>query len=55
MLSYNIKDQPRTSHAPWTNGLVDDMNRSLTEYLRCIINGKDKIKQNGQQMLNSFL
>ena len=31
----------RTSHAPWTNGLVEGMNRSLQEYLRCIINGND--------------
>ena len=26
---------------PWTNGLVEGMNRSLQEYLRCIINGND--------------
>ena len=38
---YNIKHKPRTSSAPWTNGLVDCMNRSLQEYLRCIINGND--------------
>ena len=38
---YNTKDKPRTSHAPWTNGLVEGMNRSLQEYLRCIINGND--------------
>ena len=38
---YNIKHKPRTSHAPWTNGLVEGMNRSLQEYLRCIINGND--------------
>ena len=37
----NIKHKPRTSHAPWKNGLVDGMNRSLQEYLRCIINGND--------------
>ena len=36
---YNIKHKPRTSRAPWTNGLVEGMNRSLQEYLRCIING----------------
>ena len=35
----NIKHKPLTSHAPWTNGLVEGMNRSLQEYLRCIING----------------
>ena len=35
---YNIKHKPRTSHSPWTNGLVEGMNRSLQEYLRCIIN-----------------
>ena len=38
---YNIKHKPRTSNAPWTNGLVECMNRSLKEYLRCIINGND--------------
>ena len=38
---YNIKHKPRTSRAPWTNGLVEGMNRSLQEYLRCIINGND--------------
>ena len=38
---YNIKHKPRTSHAPWTNGLVEGMNRSLQEDLRCIINGND--------------
>ena len=38
---YNIKHKPRTSHAPWTNVLVEGMNRSLKEYLRCIINGND--------------
>ena len=38
---YNIKHKPRTSHAPLTNGLVECMNRSLLEYLRCIINGND--------------
>ena len=38
---YNIKHKPRTSHAPWTNGLVEGMNRSLQEYLRCIINEND--------------
>ena len=38
---YNIKNKPRTSQAPWTNGLVKDKNRSLHEYLRCIINGND--------------
>ena len=42
-LLYNIKHKPRTSHAPWTNGLVEGMNRSLQEYLRCIINGNDTI------------
>ena len=38
---YIIKHKPRTSHAPWTNGLVEGMNRSLQEYLRCIIIGND--------------
>ena len=38
---YNIKQKPRTSHAPWTNGLVEGMNRSLQEYLRCILNVND--------------
>ena len=39
---YNIRNEPRTSHAPWTIVLVEGMNRSLQEYLRCIINGNDK-------------
>ena len=38
---HNIKHKPRLSHAPWTDGLVEGMNRSLQEYLRCIINGND--------------
>ena len=38
---YNIKHKPRTSHAPWTNGLVEGMNPSLEEYLRCIKNRND--------------
>ena len=38
---YNNKHKLRTSHAPWTNGLVEGTNRSLQEYLRCIINGND--------------
>ena len=38
---YTIKHKPRTSHAPWTNGLVEGMNRSLQENLRCIIYGND--------------
>ena len=38
---YNIKHKPRTSHAPWTYGLVEGLNRSLQEHLRCIINGND--------------
>ena len=38
---YNIKHKPRTSHAPWTNGLNEGMNRLLQEYIRCIINGND--------------
>ena len=37
----NIKHKPLISHAPWTNGLVEGMNRSQQEYLRCIINGND--------------
>ena len=39
---YNIKHKIRTSHAPCTNGLVEGMNRSLQEYLRCINNGNDE-------------
>ena len=38
---YNIEHKQRTSHAPWTNRLVECMNRLLQEYLRCIINGND--------------
>ena len=36
-----IKHKPRTTQAPWTNGIVEGMNCSLQEYLRCIINGND--------------
>ena len=39
---YKIKHKPQFSHAPWTNGLVKGMNRSLQENLRCIIKGNDK-------------
>ena len=35
------KHKLRTSHARWTNGLVEGMNRSLQEYLRRIIYGND--------------
>ena len=35
------KHKPRTSHAPWTNGLVEGMNSSLEEHHRCISNGND--------------
>ena len=38
---YNIKHKPRTSHAPWSKGLIEGMKRSLQEYLRCNINGND--------------
>ena len=38
---HNVKHKPRTSHALWTNGLVEGMNRSLPEYLRFIVNGND--------------
>ena len=38
---YNIKHQPRTSHASWFNGLVEGINSSLQEHLRCIFNGND--------------
>ena len=38
---YSIKHKPRTSHAPWTNGLVEGMNRSLQKYLSCIMKGND--------------
>ena len=31
---------PQKSHAPWTNSLVDGMNRSPQEYLKYIIIGK---------------
>ena len=47
---YNIKHKPRTSHAPWTNGLVEGMNRSLQEYLD--VSSTEMIQNipNGQQM-----
>ena len=38
---YNLKQKPRTSHTPWTNGLGESMNRSLQEHLRCIIKAND--------------
>ena len=38
---YNINHKPRNSHAPWTNGLVEGMNRSLQEYIRCTLNRND--------------
>ena len=38
---YNIKHKPRTSQSALTNGLVEGMNRSLQEHLRCIITGND--------------
>ena len=38
---YNIKPKPRTSHAPWTSGLVEGMIRSLQENHRCINNGNE--------------
>ena len=37
----DFKHKPRTSCVPWTNGLVEGMNRLLQEFLRCIINGND--------------
>ena len=39
--SYNINHTPRTSHEPWKNGFVEGINRSLQEYLRCIIHLND--------------
>ena len=38
---YNIKHNLGQISSPWTNVLVEGMNRSLQEYLRCIINGND--------------
>ena len=38
----DIRPELRTSQAPWTNGLVQGMNRSLQENFRCIINRDDK-------------
>ena len=43
---YSIKHKPRTSHALWTKGLVEGMNRSLHEYHRCIIKWK-RYKKDG--------
>ena len=40
-ISIFIKNKPRTSHAPWSNGSVEGINHSLQEYLRCIIKGND--------------
>ena len=36
-----LKHKPHTSHALWTNALVEGTNRSLQKCLRCIINGND--------------
>ena len=38
---YNVKHKQRTSQASWTNGLLEGINCSLHEYIRCIINGND--------------
>ena len=38
---FNIRHKPRTPHAPWSNGLVEGLNRSLQEYFRCTVNGND--------------
>ena len=38
---FKIKHKPRISHAPGTIELVEDMNRSLQEYVRCIVKGND--------------
>ena len=35
------KHKPRASNAPLNIGLVEGMNCSIQEYLRCFINGKD--------------
>ena len=40
---YSTKHKPRISHAPCTKELVEGMNRSLQEYLRCIINENDTV------------
>ena len=48
---YNIKHKPRTSHALWTNGLVEGMNRSLQEYLSDVsLMEMTHDTLNGQQM-----
>ena len=49
---YKTKHKPRTSHAPWNNGLGERMNRSLQEYLRCILYGTATSILNGQHMQN---
>ena len=38
---YKFKHTPRTSHAPWTNVLVEEMNSSLQEHLIYTIDGND--------------
>ena len=47
---YNTKSKHRNSHASLKNGLVEGMNRSFQEYLRCILDGDDKSTLNGQQI-----
>ena len=47
---YNIKHKPRTSHAPWTNGLVEGMNVHYKNILD--VSSTEMIQNipNGQQM-----
>ena len=49
-----MKHKPRKSQAPWTNGLVEGMNRSLQEYLRCFISGDDKKYKEGSTDVKLF-
>ena len=47
---YNSKHKPRISHAPWVNGLVEGMNRSLQNILDVSLTEMTHDILNGQQM-----
>ena len=47
---YKIKHEPSTIHAPWTNGLVEGMNRSLQNILDVSLTKITHDILNSQQM-----
>ena len=40
---FEIKFKPRTTYAPWTNGLVEGTNRIIGQFIRTILNEKYNI------------